>query len=275
MTEQKRLPPFEGDAICKNERCKRIHSKTDFFGIVVTALGVIALNPDVVKGGISLLAPGSISGWHCYFSDDVCKKTVFLYDYIHTPYKCDDTCIQKVVNTSIEEECCSNVSCASFIGNVSCFAENSLCKKARKDALNEIAKVKADAAMIVRSLDWARENVSYWRMKREKLSIRKLSAKRSFDAYESASRNLENAYNITKENRKRKFLILAKTLSKLKNLLNEHGKPLIRIKDINFEAKVLPQQDTSVLLLNIKLLVNKKQRELSTLLELISHLLIG
>ncbi|XP_028408846.1 uncharacterized protein LOC114531439 [Dendronephthya gigantea] len=267
-SKQERMRPYEEQAICKNERCKRIHSQTNWAGVLVTALGVVTLNPVIVVAGVRLLEPGSEHGWHCYYSEVPCQKPIFNYDYIHTPYSCDDTCLQKVVNTTIREKCCSNLSCASFIANVSCFAENSLCKKARKEALKEITKVKADAAMIVGSLDSARQNLSFWNLRREKLSITILSAKRSLDSYEDAAQNLEKAYNITKENRKRIFGILARTLSRLRNSLSENGKSLIKILDITFETKVLPQQDTDVLLLNIKLQFNKKQHELSTLLNL-------
>ncbi|XP_028408855.1 uncharacterized protein LOC114531443 [Dendronephthya gigantea] len=103
-------------------------------------------------------------------------------------------------------------------------------------------------------------------MKREKLSIRILSAKRSFDAYEEAVRNLEKAYNITKENRLKKNRILTKTMM-LKNFTSEQSQSHIKITDIGFETKVLPQQDTNVLLLNIKLQLIKKKQELSTLLD--------
>ncbi|XP_028408854.1 uncharacterized protein LOC114531441 [Dendronephthya gigantea] len=265
-TKQERRPPYEEQAICKNERCKRIHSKRDFLGIPLAIVGVVIKNPVVIKAGIGLLTAKK-GAWNCRVSNDKCKKATFVYDYIHTPYICDDTCMTKVVNTSTEEECCSNVSCASFIANVSCFAENSLCKKARKEALKEIAKVEADAVMIIGSLDSARQNVSFWSMRREKMSIRKLAAQRSLDAYESASRNLEKAYNMTNENRKRKFGALSKTLSMLKDLSNGPGRSRINIIDIGFETRVLPQQDTNVLLLNIKLQLNTKQQELSTLLD--------
>ena len=164
--------------------------------------------------------------WKCEVKNDKCTKESFEYNYTHDPYKCELPCEKRSVAKSIQKSCCSIVSCASFVVNVSCISEKTICKKARKDALEQISKL--NAAIILLNLDSAQQNVSVWKMKSERLSVKVGSASSSLKAYQDAVSSLEKAYNVTVENRKRKLEILEKPLM-LKDLLNQLGESVIKI----------------------------------------------
>ena len=220
-----------------------------------------------VVGGVMSLVQKSEGRWDCTFKEEKCTKERFQYKYIHTPYTCQLPCEKRFVNKSIQKSCCSVVSCATFVANVTCISENAFCKKARRDALNQILKVQANAAKILRSLESAQQNVSFWETKKERLTIKVRSASRSLQAYQTATRTLEEAYNVTTENRKRKLEILAKPLM-LRNLVNEVGESLVKVEDIKFKVKVSPKHNLTLLPINITVSLNgTRHEEASTILD--------
>ena len=271
-TEQERIPPLKENAICKNEYSKRIHAKRN--GFLAVALAVVG----GVVGGAVGGAPGAVVGaavgaslvradgrWKTEIKWEKCTKERFVYKYIQNPFQCEQPCEKRHVKESIQKSCCSTVSCASFVANISCISEKTICKKARKDALKKISKF--NAAIVLLKLDSAQQNVSVWKMKRERLSVKVRSASSSLKAYHDAVSSLEKAYNVTVENGKRKLEILSKPLM-LKNLFNKLGESLIKIENIQFEAKVSAEHNTTLLLVSITVTLDGSQHEeMSTVLD--------
>ena len=220
-----------------------------------------------IVGGVLSLVQKSQGHWECTFKEEKCTKESFQYKYIHTPYTCELPCEQRYVAKSLQKSCCSVVSCASFVANLTCLSENAYCKKARRNALDHILKVKAGAAKILASLDSAQQNVSFWEMKKERLSVEVRSASRSLQAYQNAASSLEEAYNVTLQNRKRKLEILAKPLM-LRNFLSEHGESLVKVEDIKFKVKVSAKHNSTLLPINITVNLNEtRHEEVSTILD--------
>ena len=217
-------------------------------------------------GAMSLV--GKSQGyWECKFIEEKCTKGRFEYKYIDHPYTCDFPCEKRYVKEPIQKSCCSFVSCASFVVNVSCITENTLCKTARKKALEKISKVKANAANILGRLDDANQNLSYWKMKKEIMFRKVRSASRSMNAYQDAEHSLEKAFNVTVENHERKWKVLAKPMM-LKQFLNEQGEPRIEIEDIKFKVTVSPEHNATLLPVNITVTLNgTQQKQVSTVLD--------
>ena len=274
LTQQKRLRPFIMDATCINENCKRIHRKRSFLGDIAGILTSVAAISFGVPAAVSFI-PGyfvrnaiQVKGrWKCQVSDEKCTKERFQYQYKHNPYHCDMPCEKQHVKKSLPVQCCSVVDCLSFVPNNSCIAENTLCSKARKDALEKISKVKVNAVSILRSLDNAEQNVSLWKMTKERLSIKIRSASTSLTMYQNAVNSLEKANKVTVENRKRKLKILARPLV-LRNLLNEVGESFAKIENIQFKTKVSAEHDTKLLSINVTVRLNGTRiNEVSTILD--------
>ena len=220
-----------------------------------------------VVGDFLQLVQKSEGRWHCEVEAEKCTKERFEYNYTHTPYTCELPCEQRYINKSIPGSCCPFVSCASFIANKTCISENTFCKKARRDALQQILKVKANAAKILASLDSAQRNVSFWERKMRRLYIKKRSASRSFQAYKTATRSLEEAYNVTVQNRKTKLKILARPFM-LRNFFNKLGESLVKVEDIKFKAKVSAKHNLTLLPINMTVSLNgTRHEELSAILD--------
>ena len=220
-----------------------------------------------IVGGILSLVQKSEGHWECTFKNETCTKESFEYKYTHTPYTCEIPCEQRYIAKSIQKSCCPVVSCASFVANMTCISENAFCKKARGDALDQLLKVKANAAKILARLDRAQQNVSFWEGKMRKLYIKKRSVSRSLQAYKTATRSLEEAYNVTLENRKRKLKILARPLM-LKDFFNKLGLSLVKVEDIKFKVKVSAKHNLTLLPINMTVSLNgTRHQKLSTILD--------
>ena len=206
--------------------------------------------------------------WNCRTEAVPCNKDRFQYEYEHFPYGCKTSCEKERVTKTIKKSCCSTLPCAYFIVNITCVAENVLCKQARKDALDQISKSRADAANILRNLAGARQNVSYWKMKKQKEHIKLLSASRSLNASQEAVRSLEKAYNVTVEARKRKLEIFAKPL-KLRELFDERMKSMVMVKieNIRFNVKVMAGHENTLLPIYITFKSNETRETLATVLD--------
>ena len=241
-----------------------------FAGAAVPGLGVAAKVVGTTLssvGGVFSLVDRSQGHWKCTFKDEKCTKDRFQYKYINTPYTCQLPCKQRYVAKTIQKLCCSVVSCASFVANVTCVSENAFCKKARRDALDQILKVKANAAKLLKSSHDAQQNVSLWNMKKERLSIKVLSASRSLQAYQAATRSLEEAYNVTVKSQERKLEILAKPLM-LRSFFNKLGESLVKVEDIKFKVKVSAKHYLALLPIDITVSLNgTKHEKVSTIMD--------
>lgn len=220
-----------------------------------------------IVGGIASLIDRSKGHWECKFKEEKCTKGRFEYKYIHHPYNCDLPCVKRHVKKSIQKSCCSIVPCSSVAFDFSCVTENALCKRAREKALEQISNVKANAVNIFLSLQNASKNLSYWKMRKEVMSNKLRSASRSVNAYRDAVKSLEKAFNVTVENRKRKWRNLAKPLI-LKHFLNKHGELGIKIDGINFQVRVSPEHNVTLLPINITVSLNgTQQKQVYTVLD--------
>ncbi|XP_028412377.1 uncharacterized protein LOC114535195 [Dendronephthya gigantea] len=233
------------------------------FGKVANVAGKVI---GAVTGAMSLIGK-SQGHWKCGFRKEKCTKERFEYQYIDHPYTCDLPCEERDVKETIQKLCCSTVSCASFVVNVSCLTEKTLCKTARRKALEQISKFKANAAKLLENLDNASQNVSYWKMKREIMDNKVRSSSQSLNAYQDAERSLEKAFNVTVENQKRKWKILAKPMF-LGHILNGEGKPRFEIKGIKFKVKVSSKHNATLIPINITTALNGTQhKQVSTVLD--------
>ena len=264
---QKRLPPSQVRSFCRNQHCRRIHRKHGIgfvVGLAAAFVFVPAL-PVVAAAAIGVAVAGIIGNanrgsWNCKYKQDPCMKQVFNYNYTYDSYDCQRPCMKQSINESIARPCNEMVDCASFVPDIRCIAENALCLKARKKALDVISKVKANAVRIVRSLDNAEQNVALWKMKKERVSIKLRAASTSLTMYEDAVQSLEKGYKVTVENHKRKLKILAKPLM-LGNLLKKLGESFVMVQNTAFRAKVSSDYDTKLLPIDVTVVLNETQRE--------------
>ena len=257
---RKRVSPFQVREICLNQHCNRIHRNYGI-GFFVRAVVGIVFGPVAGLVAASVTNSFLIQGnWKCQVKEDQCIKEVFNYKYEFDPYYCEKPCVKQSINESIPRPCNEMVDCASFVSNISCIAENTMCVKARKKALERISKVKANAVSIVGSLDDAEQNVALWKMKKEKVSIQVRAASTSLTMYQDAVQSLEKAYKVTMENHKRKLKILAKPLM-LGNLLDKLGESFVMVQNTTFRAKVSSDYDTKLLPINVTVVLNGTQSE--------------
>ena len=230
----------------------------------------------VARKGASVLTGKRIScereqrdgRWSCRLQTQQCTKAVFRYEYKHTPYSCKISCEKYAVTKTIEKSCCSTLPCAFFVTNLTCVAENALCKKARKDALEQISRTKASAVTILKSLNNARQNVLYWKMKKQKDHIKLMSASRSLNTSQNAVRSLGKAYNVTVEARKGLSRTLTKQLG-IRALLGERLNSVVKIKlqNVRFNVTLSPRDETTLLPIYITFKLNGSREELSTVVD--------
>ena len=249
--KQIRVYPFYVTAICATQYCSRIYRNYGIFGI-----GTLSLVVGPFFGIFSILQ----GNWGCQLENQLFIEPVFHYEPGCDPYPCERPCEKRSIRNSIPRPCTEMVNCASFVPDISCIAENTVCMKARKKALEKISKVKANAASIVRSLDNAEQNVALWKMKKEKVTIKVRAASTSLTMYQDAVQSLEKAYNVTVDNHKRKLKILAKPLM-LGNLLDELGESFIVVQNTTFRANVSGDHDTKLLPINVNVVLNGTQLE--------------
>ena len=206
--------------------------------------------------------------WRCQVVQVKCKKGRYEYEYEHYPYECKKSCVVETIARTIEKSCCKRVTCASFVTNITCVVENAICKKARIDALERISKSKSEAGKLLKDLEYAKSNVSYWNIKMQKGYNKVLRQQRWVNMTMKSTDSLEKAYNSTIESRKQLGKLLLKPL-KLMSLFNEqltsaHG---IKMKDIRFTTKVFPGNDNKLLPIDITFEANETLRHLSTVFD--------
>ena len=206
--------------------------------------------------------------WRCQTVQVKCNKRKYEYVYEHYPYECKKSCVVETIARTIEKSCCKSVTCAFFVANITCAVENSICKKARIDALERISKTKSDAGELLKDLEYAKSNVSYWNIKIKKTYNRVLRQQRWVKMTLKSADSLGKAYKSTIESRQQLDKLLSKPL-KLMSLFNEqltsaHG---IKMKDIRFTAKVFPGNDNKLLPIDITFEVNGTLRLLSTVFD--------
>ena len=206
--------------------------------------------------------------WRCQVVQVKCKKGRYEYEYEHYPYECKKSCVVETIARTIEKSCCKSVTCASFVANITCVVENAICKKARLDALERISKTKSDAGKLLKNLEHAKSNVSYWNIRMQKGYNKVMRQQRWVNMTMKSADSLEKAYNNTIESRQQLDKLLSKPL-KLMSLFNgqltsAHG---IRMKDIRFTAKVFPGNDNKLLPIDITFEANGTLRQLSTVFD--------
>ena len=203
--------------------------------------------------------------WKCEVVQEKCNKGRYEYEYKHYPYECKKSCVVKTITRTIEKSCCKSVTCASFVANITCIAENAVCKKARIGALGKISKVKSQAETILKNLEHARSNVSYWNVKMHKRYNTLLRQQRRVNMTLKSAHSLEKTYNSTIESRKQLNKLLSKAL-KIMSLFNEQltSADGIKLKKVIFKTKVLPGNDNTLLPIVITFEANGLPRELST-----------
>ena len=186
--------------------------------------------------------------WKCGVVQVKCEKGRYEYEYEHIPYECKKSCVIETINRTIEKSCCKSVACASFVVNTTCVVENAICKKARIDVLEKISKAKSQAKEMLKDLEYAKSNVSYWNMKMQKRHSRVLRQQRWVNMTLRSARSLEKTYNSTVESKKQLEKLLFKPL-KIMSLFNEQltSADGIKIKEIRFKTKVFPGSDNTLL----------------------------
>ena len=254
-----RVSPFQGRAICLNQHCNRIHRNygTGFF---VGAVVGIAAGPFAGLAAAGVINSVNQGNWNCQLKKDQCSKEVFNYKDEYDLHNTMESCKNKSLKESISRPCNEMVDCASFVPNISCIAENTMCVKARNKALQKISKVKVNAVSIVGGLDDAEQNVALWKMKKERVSINVRAASTSLTMYQDAVQSLEKAYKVTMENHKRKLKILAKPLM-LGNLLDKLGQSFVVVQNTTFRAIVSSDYDTKLLPIHVTVVLNGTQSE--------------
>ena len=206
--------------------------------------------------------------WKCRMVQVKCNKGRYEYEYEHYPYECKKSCVVETIARTIEKSCCKSVACASFVPNITCVAENVVCKKARIDALERISQTKSDAGKLLRDLEYAKSNVSYWNLKMQKKYNTVLRQQRWVNMTLKSAHSLEKAYNSTVESEKQ----LENLLSEPLQLMSVFNKRLncadgIKIKEIRFTAKVFPGNDDKLLPIDIIFEANETERQLSTVFD--------
>ncbi len=206
--------------------------------------------------------------WRCNVEQIQCQKERYQYEYIHVPYSCHKSCVIETIKKTIEKSCCKQVSCASFVVNLTCVAENILCKKARLDALENVFNNTSKAKKILKNIEYARSNLTYWNMKRQKMYSMLMSQHRWLNTTQKAVQSLEKAYNSTTASKK-KIDKLFSTPLRMKALLNEDITSVdgVKLKEVRFKAKVFPGNDNLLLPIDITLEVNRVPRHMSTVLD--------
>ena len=206
--------------------------------------------------------------WDCRDIMVECIKGRFEYKYHHIPYTCERPCEKFVVSETIQKSCCLTVSCALYTVNITCVAENALCKKIRKEVLRKLAKTKANSTSLLQRLETARENVSYWRIKERKGLTRLLSATNSHNVSQSVFQSLQKAHNTTLQARARISQILEKPL-KLQALLDKHQQKIMHVKleKIRFRTAITIKDESKLLPIHITFKINEITRGLSTVLD--------
>ena len=186
--------------------------------------------------------------WKCRMVQIKCKKGRYEYEYEHIPYECKKSCVIETITRTIGKSCCKSVACASFVVNTTCVVENAICKKARIDVLEKIFKTKSQAKEMLKDLEYAKSNVSYWNMKMQKRHSRVLRQQRWVNMTLRSARSLEKTYNSTVESKKQLEKLLSKPL-KTMSLFNEQltSADGIKIKEIRFKTKVFPGSDNTLL----------------------------
>ena len=221
-----------------------------------------------VKKAMSCQRDQKDGHWKCNVEQIQCRKERYEYEYTHIPYKCKQSCVIETIKRTIEKSCCQNVSCASFVVNVTCVAENVLCKKARVDALEKISKTKSQAENILKNLEYARSNFSYWNLKKQKMYIVLLRQHQWFNTTQKTVNNLEKASNSTIKSKNEIDKIFSTPL-RIKSLLNKQLTSVdgIRLEEILFKTKVDLRNDNSLLPLYIAFEANGTLRHLSTVFD--------
>ena len=206
--------------------------------------------------------------WKCKVVQVQCNKGIFEYEYEHIPYQCKKSCVVETIARTIEKSCCKRVNCASFVPNMTCVGRNTVCKKARLEALKRISKSKSEAKNILQNLDYARSNVSYWKIKMQKEHSRVLRQQRWVNMTMNSAYSLEKTYNGTIDSKNQLEKLLSKPL-KLISLFNEQLSSAdgIKMKEIRFKAKVSPGNDHKLLPIDITFEANGTLRELSTVFD--------
>ena len=206
--------------------------------------------------------------WECKPNQIQCRKERYEYEYVQSPYKCHTSCIIETISRVVKKSCCRHVSCASFVVNVTCVAENIRCKNTRLDILTKLSDTEPHAKETLENLEYARSNFSYWKLQRQKLSATLMRKQRWFNATQKTVKSLEKAYNTTIKH-KQEMLNLFSAPLKLKSLLIKKKTPVdgIKMREIQFKVKVLPQNDNALLPINIIYEANALQRHFSTVLD--------
>ena len=206
--------------------------------------------------------------WKCRVVQVKCKKGRYEYKYEHIPYECKKSCVIEIITRTIEKSCCKNVACASFVVNTTCVMENAICKKARIDVLEKIFKTKSQAKEMLKDLEYAKSNVSYWSMKMQKRHSRVLRQQRWVNMTLRSARSLEKTYNSTVESKKQLEKLLSKPL-KIMSFFKEQltSADGIKIKEIRFKAKVFPGGDNTLLPIVITVESNGSLWQISTVFD--------
>ncbi|XP_028397955.1 uncharacterized protein LOC114521651 [Dendronephthya gigantea] len=234
--------------------------------------GAIALGrtgvSKVVSKAISCQREQRDGHWKCHVVAVQCNKDRFQYEYEHTPYICKQSCEKDTVTKTIEKSCCSTVPCASLIVNLTCVAENVLCKKVREAAMEQFSKTKTKTVQILKSLENARQNVSYWTMKKRKDYIKFIAAGRSLNTSRNAVYSLRKAYNVSVETREKKLKLLARPLQ-IRSILDEHLTHVAKVKleTIRFKVKVSASYQSNLLPIFITFKINETDKEMFTVLD--------
>ena len=233
-------------------------------GIALARKGAGAL----VTKAISCQREQKDGHWKCKVVQVKCNKGRYEYEYEHIPYECKKSCVVETIARTIERSCCKNVACASFVVNTTCVVENVICKKARVNVLEKISKTKSQARNLLKDLEYARSNVSYWKMKMQKRYNRVLRQQRWFNMTMKSAHGLEKAYNSTIESKNRLEKLLSKPL-KIMSLFTEQLTYAdgIKIENIAFKTKVFPGNDNTLLPIFITIKSNGTLRQISTVFD--------
>ena len=208
--------------------------------------------------------------WKCRVETEKCSKGRYEYEYQLVPYSCKRSCVVQNTTKTVEKSCCSRVSCASFVVNLTCVAENVLCKRARSDVLTKIYQSKSQAGDILKDLEDARSNFSYWSMRKEKHEGMLKRQRLLLKTTEKTVRSLQKAYNSSIESKNEIHTILSSPLQMIKSLLNKQHTSFeaLKVTKIRFKTRVSTQSDDNHLLpIDITIRVNGTLRHILTVLD--------
>ena len=245
---------------------------------VSTKLAVEETGIALARKGIGTLVNKAIScqreqkdgRWKCQVVQVKCNKGKYEYEYEDIPYKCKKSCVVETITRTIEKSCCKNVTCASFVVNITCVVQNAVCKKARIDALENISKTKSQAVNILKKLEYAKSNVSYWKTKMQKIYSTLLRQKRWVNMTMKSVGSLKKAYNSTIGSKKQLDKLLSKPL-KIMSLFKEQltSADGFKLKEIRFKAKVFSGNDNTLLPIVITYEPDGPVRQISTVLDFV------